>query len=116
MLPVNHDYWDVLNLTPPSDDVAEGITAESEQRMQTVQRFGPFVEMYAVLCADILTQVLYKNMAVRMDLSNPQVHTALENWHVELVNQNREVIRGAVYPILAAMLEADMIDYGEKAK
>ena len=115
ILPADHNYWDVLDLVPPSDEGNEQAQAESVARMEGVKRFVPFIDTYSTLAADIMSQVIYKNAATQIDLTNPEVAGGFEQWHYGLVIQNREVVRAAVYPILAAMLQANVITYGEKA-
>ena len=115
MLPLNHDYWDVLELVPPSEDAAEGMQKESEQRMKLVEPFIPFVEMYSILIADIMTQVIFKNQSKAIDTSDESQVNLLKQWHEALARQNREILRGAMYPMLGAMIEAGLITKGDAA-
>lgn len=113
MLPCDHDYWDVIGVVQPSEDVKVPAHAESHARMNTVARYQPFVDTYSMLCADIITEVMYKNL-----LSQFGEHEVPEDvtqaWHDMTLTQNREIIRGAVFPILAHMLASGVIEPGER--
>src|SRR5580698_3648929 len=67
MLPCDHDYWDVIGMVPPSDEVGDAAHSESHARMNTVARYQPFVDTYSMLCADIITEVMYKNLLKQFD-------------------------------------------------
>ena len=115
MLPCEHNYWQALGLTPPGQDVGEVCHADSHARMDSVARYQAFVEIYSVLCADIVTEVMYKNL---LDHLAEEMNTdvSLENatrWHGAARSQNREIVRSAVYPILAHMLEAGILKHGD---
>jgi hypothetical protein len=110
MLPCEHTYWDVLDVVPASDDVGEVIHAESHARMSTVLDFVPFLDMYSILTADIMTAVMYKNLKTNLAGENdPRLLEAAEKWHKTTLSQNREIVKGAVYPIVAHMLAAGII-------
>lgn len=116
MLPANHDYWDVLDLVPPSEEISQDIQRESDRRMKLVEPFMPFIEMYSVLCADIMSSVIYKNQRTQLDESNDFQMGLLKQWHRALIHQNREILRGAMYPLLAAMMEAGVIQKGDPSE
>lgn len=113
MLPCDHGYIDVLDVVPASEDVSAVLHAESHARMSTVVAFLPFVDMYAILTADIMTQVMYKNLKATMPDGDDRLKSAGESWHKIMLQQNREVVRGAVYPILAHMMESGLIVKGK---
>lgn len=109
MLPPNHDYWDVLKLVPPSAEIADFVQRESLNRMKLVEPFVPFVEMYSVLVADIMSEVIAKNQQAQLDPDDDFQQGMFKEWHRSLIGQNREIVRGAMYPMLAAMMESGLI-------
>jgi hypothetical protein len=115
MLPCDHGYIDVMDVVPASEDVGKVLHAESHARMATVLHFQPFVDMYAILTADIMTEVMFKNLKATIPADDTRVAEAAERWHKVTQAQNREIVRGAVYPILAHMLEAGLIQHGANA-
>lgn len=113
MLPCTHDYWECLKLTPPGDEVADAVHAESHLRMNSVAHYQSFVDVLVVLTADILTEVMYHDLKKVLDLREMNAENAAEHWHDVYTVQNRENIRAAIYPILAHMLEAGVLRHGE---
>jgi hypothetical protein len=105
MLPTEHSYWDVLKIIPPSDEGGELMQAESRARMRAVMPYQRFVDTYAVLTADIITEVMYQNLRRQIDADDYQAAV----WHDTTMAQNREIVRGAIYPILAHMLESGVL-------
>jgi hypothetical protein len=105
ILPIGHDYWDVLGLVPPSAEAGDAPHEESALRLYRTMPYQDFINVYSILTADIISQVMYKN-AKRLDV---QTEDELEEWHKQLVLQNREIVRGSIVPILAHMLEAGVI-------
>jgi hypothetical protein len=73
------------------------------------------VEMYSILIADIMTQVIFKNQSRQVNIADDMQARLLDQWHKSLMHQNREILRGATYPMLAAMIEAGLITKGEAA-
>lgn len=105
MLPIGHDYWDVLDLVPPSKEAGSAVHEESARRLWRVAPYQNFVEVYSVLTADIISQVMYKN------LQRLGTHTEdeVEQWHDRTLLENREIVRSAVLTILAHMIEAGVL-------
>jgi hypothetical protein len=100
------DMWDRLNLVAPSEDVAEAAHTESHARMDTVEPIGLVGEVYIALTADIISKV----MAKHWEDSNgePPSETELS----VMKEQNGQVIKGAVFPIIAHLMETGMLQLG----
>jgi hypothetical protein len=108
MLPCEHNYWDALKIIPGSDEGQDMMHAESHQRMKAIAPFRSMLDTYSVLCADIITEVMYKNLQKQMDPDEYDDGHAAQ-WHDVTLAQNREIVRGAIYPILAHLLESGMV-------
>ena len=105
ILPIGHDYWDVLDLVPPSAEAGNRLHDESARRLFNVAPLQNFVEVYSVLTADIITQVMYKNLTKLGTYSDEQIN----GWHAKTVLENREIARSAVLTILAHMVDAGVV-------
>lgn len=115
MLPIDHEYWDVLELVKPSEDVRDLNKEESSKRMQMVVPLQSFIEVYSILCADIISEVMYKNLLKQEDAEGiPEEY--IKAWHRTTTTQNREIVRGSVYPIIAHMIQSGVLMYGSGAK
>lgn len=106
MLPCEHDYWRALELTPPSDEGRDTMHAQSHTRMHAVEPFKNFVDTYSILTADIITEVMYQNLLKHLD---GEEIPGIETWHEVTRKQNREIVRGAVYPILAHLMDSGLM-------
>lgn len=108
-----HKYWERLDLVPPQADVAEMAHQESHNRMMTVAPLLPPGEVFIILATDIISNVMIANMdeATHHQYGEAEIETMIQ----VMVAQNREVVRGAFYPILAHMLENDYLQLGPNA-
>jgi Na+/citrate or Na+/malate symporter len=98
--------WETLGLVPPSEDVSEVAHAESHARMATVAPLGIMGEIYIVLASEIISNVMSKHYEeLHGDLPSDAERSIMKQ-------QNEEVIRAAVYPVLAHLLESGMIQLG----
>jgi hypothetical protein len=102
------NYWETLDLVPPQEDVAEMAHQESHKRMMTVAPLLPAGEVFVILATDIISHIMISNMS-SMDADEQKQAVGV------MVAQNREVVRGAFYPILAHMLESGYIQLGPNA-
>jgi hypothetical protein len=115
MLPADHDYWDVLELVRPSEEVRDLTKEESSKRLQMVIPLQNFIEIYSILCADIISEVMYKNL-LKQEESEDVPEDYVKAWHKTTITQNREIVRGSVYPIIAHMIQSGTLVYGQGAK
>src|ERR1700691_3508733 len=106
---INEDMWHALGLNPPSQDVADAAHAESHERMNVCQPMVPFTEVHVALTADIITRMMAKFAADKVPGNTVEVPEQFLN---TLARQNTDVIRAAIYPLLAFMMEAGIITYG----
>jgi hypothetical protein len=106
-------YWKCLDLIPPQADVAELAHQESHRRMLTVASMLPPGEVFIVLATDIISNVMIANMdeSTNHEFSPAEIEQMIQ----VMVTQNREVVRGAFYPILAHMLENGYLQLGPNA-
>lgn len=103
------DFWGALALVPPSPDVEEVLQAESNARMQKVRPLGPVCEMYVVLTADIITEAMYQRLVAAQDPDDAMSLDQARDMRPMMLNQNREVVRAAIYPTLAHLIDGGFI-------
>lgn len=112
-----NDYWDILELTPPGPDVSESMVQESNKRLATVAPLSQFIEPYIVLTGDILSGIMYKDFCAKLAENGMEAREEdKKEFQKALIEQNREVLRSAIYPILAVMMNTQVIDYGSTIK
>jgi hypothetical protein len=106
-------YWKALDLVPPQEDVAELSHQDSHNRMLTVAPLLPAGEVFIILATDIISTVMIANMneATKHKYSPDAIRQMLD----VMLAQNREVVRGAFYPIVAHMLENGYLQLGPNA-
>lgn len=102
-------FWGALSLVPPSPDVEEILNAESNARMQKVAPLAPVCEMYVVLAADIITEAMYQRLVAAQDQDDAMALEQARGMRPMMLNQNREVVRAALYPTLAHMIDGGFI-------
>lgn len=102
------DLWEELGLIPPGEDVAEAAHHESHERMATVAPLITLGDVYVLLTSDIISRI----MKHHFEKSGGEMTDAMKSI---MAAQNQEVIRGAIYPILAHMLESGVIQFGPAA-
>ena len=100
------EVWSHLNLVAPSEDVAEVMHAESHRRMETVEPLGLIGDVYIALASDIISRLMSKHY----EEEHGQMPSDAEQSIMR--QQNQEVIRGAIYPIIAHLLETGMLKLG----
>lgn len=105
--------WAKLDLVPPGEEVAEAEHQESHRRMITVAPLITWAEVYIALTTDIISRVMIAHLEER--IKGGQQEQLPEQALEIMTAQNQEVVRGAVYPILAHMLEMQLIEFGPKA-
>jgi hypothetical protein len=100
------DMWQQLELVKPSEDVAEIAHSESHERLATIEPLALIGEVYVTLASDIISKVMSKHFE---DLHGSQPSDAEKSI---LNQQNQEVIRGALFPIIAHLMETGMLQLG----
>jgi hypothetical protein len=118
ILPFNEvsKFWGALSLIPPSPDVQEILQTESNLRMQKCAPLGPVCEMYIVLTADIITEAMYQRLVSAQDPDDAYALQTARGMRPMMLNQNREVVRAAIYPALAHMIDGGFISVNTKPK
>lgn len=106
---INEDMWHALGLIPPGQDVADAAHQESHDRLSVCQPMVPFTEVHMALAADIVTRMMLKFAADKMPGHTIEIP---QQFLDSLSHQNVDVMRAAIYPLLAAMMEAGIITYG----
>lgn len=106
---INEEMWRALGLMPPSQDVADAAHQESHDRIALCSPLVPFTEVHIALVNDIVTKLMMKYAG---DKVPGHAHEIPQAFTDSLAVQNGDVIRAAIYPILAAMIEAGIITYG----
>lgn len=103
------EMWDSLGMVRPSDDVAETAHEESHQRMDKIKPLTKMGDFYIGHASEIISNIMlhYYEKAGGDELTPLQ--TAI------MLGQNFEIIRSTMYPILAALLESGLIEYGPAA-
>lgn len=111
ILPFEHvkDFWGAMSLVPPSPDVEEVLQAESNARMNKVRPLAPVCEMYIVLAADIITEAMYQRLVSAQDPDDAMSLEQARGMRPMMLNQNREVVRAAMYPTLAHLIDGGFI-------
>jgi hypothetical protein len=103
------NFWGQFSLVPPSPDVEEILNVESNRRMEKVAPLGPVCEMYIVLTADIITEAMYQRLVQSQDPEDSYAIETARGMRPMMLNQNREVVRAALYPTLAHMIDGGFI-------
>lgn len=111
ILPCDHDYWELLGIVRPSPEVEDAAHAESHVRMALVKPIQAFLEVYSVLAADIITEVMYDTLREAMPPAEEE-EEKYSRWHDATLDQNREIVRGAVFPVVANLMEAGILARG----
>lgn len=103
------EYWGAMKLVPPGPDVSKAAHTESHARLRRVAPLQNVCEMYVVLTADIITEVMYKQMLTNVDPEDAHMMEMAEQAHTNMQAQNREVVRGSLYATLAHLVEGGFI-------
>jgi hypothetical protein len=103
------ETWKYLDLVQPSEDVAEVAHLESHKRLRTVEPLALIGDVYITLAADIISKL----MAKHFEEQNGCMPTDTER--SVMMAQNNEVIRGALFPIIAHLMETGMLQLGPTA-
>lgn len=102
-------YWDTTGLVPPGPDVAEIAHRESHARLQKVAPLAEVCEMYIVLTADMITEVMFKQVLSQVDTDDPRIQDTAQQVHDTMLTQNREVVRGSLYSTLAHLIDGGLL-------
>lgn len=109
MLPETHEYWKVLDLVPPSPEGLEKAHEESGKRLRMVAPLQKHVDIYSAVIADIVSQIMLKNL---QDTDPEMSEDTIDDWHKMKIRENREIVRGCMYPILAQLIDSRVLVYG----